>query len=70
MLELWHNTETDEYILMEDGFKENLSEMAGRFLRACVRNNERMQEEIRGMRDTENKLRNLIEELGVVDYDI
>lgn len=70
MLELWHNTETDEYILMEDGVKEKLSEMAGRFLLACVRNNERMQEEIRGMRATENTLRNLIEELGVADYDI
>lgn len=68
MIVLWYDPKTDEYTLKEGECAEKLSRMAGEFLCCCIRNNERMQEEIRGMRATEKKLRNLLEQVGVVEY--
>ena len=69
MLELWYDSEKDEYKLKENGYEEKLSRMSGDFLRECAINNDRLQAENNQLRAKVLKLGNLLNSLGVADYD-
>ena len=74
MITLWHDPVTDEYTLTEDGTKEILSRMAGDYLRDCatenarlLMENDRLLRENRQLKAIALKVRNLTEELGLVE---